>query len=142
MLVPFTLPGGLGAHKWLDRTLLDELTAEARRRSGAATATPLLLDGAGDVLEAAWAAVFASEQDTLLTPRADGRILPSISRARMLAAARAANRSRRTRPRSRSPASPPPTGSSSRARSARCRRCSTASPETRNGPPLARRDGP
>ncbi|MDO8187428.1 bifunctional anthranilate synthase component I family protein/class IV aminotransferase [Conexibacter sp. JD483] len=91
-LVPFTLPGGLGAHKWLDRDLLDELTAEARHQTGDADATPLLVDGAGNVLEASWAAVIAVTGETLLTAPADGRILPSVSRARLLAAARAAGR--------------------------------------------------
>ena len=92
VLVPFALPGGLGAHKWLDRDLLDELTAEARVLTGAASATPLLLDGAGNVLEAAWASVVAVQRSALVTPPADGRILPSVSRAALLAAARAAGR--------------------------------------------------
>lgn len=108
VLVPFTLPGGLGAHKWRDRELLDQLTAEAHARSGTANAAPLLLDGAGNVLEASWAAVVAierpaagtalprtdplaasTEHATLLTPPLDGRILPSVSRRRLLARARA-----------------------------------------------------
>ncbi|MDW5593718.1 chorismate-binding protein [Conexibacter stalactiti] len=86
-LVPFTLPGGLGGHKWLDRELLDQLTVEARQESGDAGATPLLLDGAGAVLEASWANVLAVEGDTLLTPPADGRILPGVTRALLLARA-------------------------------------------------------
>jgi para-aminobenzoate synthetase/4-amino-4-deoxychorismate lyase len=79
-LVPFTLPGGLGPHKWLDRDLLDALTAEARARAGNPQATPLLLDGGGAVLEAAWGNVFAVEGETLVTPPADGRILPGVTR--------------------------------------------------------------
>ena len=43
---PAVLPGGLGAHKWRDRRLLDEL-------SGRLDAVPLILDLDGDVLEAA-----------------------------------------------------------------------------------------
>ncbi|HMJ01972.1 MAG TPA: chorismate-binding protein [Conexibacter sp.] len=79
-LRPFTLPGGLGTHKWRDRRLLNALTA------GEAV-TPLLLDGDGDVLETAWGNVFALEGDALVTPPADGRILPGVTRAAVLAAA-------------------------------------------------------
>lgn len=89
-LVPFTLPGGLGAHKWLDRDLLATLTHDARERSGDAEATPLLLDGGGNVLEAAWGDVVAIEGETVLTPPADGRILPGVTRALLLERARAA----------------------------------------------------
>lgn len=83
-LAPFTLPGGLGAHKWRDRALLDAL---ARAADGA---TPLLVEGDGTVLEAAWGNVFALDGDRLWTPPADGRILPGVTRARLLAAATAA----------------------------------------------------
>jgi anthranilate/para-aminobenzoate synthase component I/branched-subunit amino acid aminotransferase/4-amino-4-deoxychorismate lyase len=82
-LVPFTLPGGLGAHKWHDRRLLDALAREA------AGATPLLLDGDGAVLEAAWASVFVLEGERLTTPPADGRLLPGVTRAALLDAAEA-----------------------------------------------------
>jgi para-aminobenzoate synthetase/4-amino-4-deoxychorismate lyase len=68
-LKPYTLPGGLGAHKWRDRRLLASLAA-----------TPLLLDADGTLLEAAWAAVLVRRDGVLYTPRADGRILPSTSR--------------------------------------------------------------
>ncbi|ADB49602.1 bifunctional chorismate-binding protein/class IV aminotransferase [Conexibacter woesei] len=81
VLAPFTLSGGLGAHKWLDRQLLDTLAQQA------GGATPLLLDGDGSVLEAAWANVFAIEEERLLTPPADGRILPGVTRALLLDAA-------------------------------------------------------
>jgi len=72
-LVPFLLPGGLGAHKWRDRRLLDELTARAEG------GVPLLVDADGHVLEAAWAAVVVVEAGRRITPPADGRILPSLS---------------------------------------------------------------
>ena len=78
-LEPFTLPGGLGAHKWRDRRLLDALSALAR---GAA---PLLIDTDGCVLEAAYANVWIVEGDGLITPPADGRILPGTVRAAILA---------------------------------------------------------
>ena len=55
--------------KWLDRDLLDALP----RRT-----TPLLFDADGTVLEAAWAAVWCGAA-AALTPRRDGRILPSTS---------------------------------------------------------------
>ncbi len=82
VLRPFTLPGGLGAHKWRDRGLLDALAA-----ADPDGATPLLLDGDGCVLEAAWGNVFALAGDVLTTPPADGRILPGVTRAAVLAAA-------------------------------------------------------
>lgn len=68
VLHPYTLPGGLGAHKWRDRTLVDALTQ-----------TPLLLDADGTVLEAGWANVLIRRSGILLRPRADGRILPGTS---------------------------------------------------------------
>ena len=68
MLHPYTLPGGLGAHKWRDRTLVDALTQ-----------TPLLIDADGTVLEAGWANVLIRRGGILLRPRADGRILPGTS---------------------------------------------------------------
>ena len=74
-LQPRVLAGGLGPHKWLDRPHgRDWLAVD--------------LDGA--VLEAAWANVWIEDRDgALLTPPADGRILPGITRARLLAGARA-----------------------------------------------------
>jgi para-aminobenzoate synthetase/4-amino-4-deoxychorismate lyase len=77
-LAPAVLPGGLGAHKWRDRRLLDEL---AQRLD----AVPLLLDLDGDVLEAAYANLFIVEGTHLITPPLDGRQLPGTVRARVLA---------------------------------------------------------
>ena len=68
VLHPYTLPGGLGAHKWRDRALVDALTQ-----------TPLLLDEDGTVLEAGWANVLIRRGGNLLRPRADGRILAGTS---------------------------------------------------------------
>jgi para-aminobenzoate synthetase / 4-amino-4-deoxychorismate lyase len=71
-LEPRALAGGLGPHKWLDRPHDPGWLA-------------LDLDGA--VLEAAWANVWIEAEDgALLTPPDDGRILPGITRARLLAA--------------------------------------------------------
>jgi para-aminobenzoate synthetase/4-amino-4-deoxychorismate lyase len=75
---PAVLPGGLGAHKWRDRRLVDELAARLN-------AVPLLVDLDGDVLEAAYANVFIVEGTHLITPPLDGRQLPGTVRARVLA---------------------------------------------------------
>jgi len=77
-LAPAVLPGGLGAHKWRDRDLLDELAVRL-------DAVPLLLDLDGDVLEAAYANLFIVEGTHLITPPLDGRQLPGTVRARVLA---------------------------------------------------------
>jgi para-aminobenzoate synthetase/4-amino-4-deoxychorismate lyase len=80
-LAPVVLPGGLGAHKWADRGLIDALSREG--------CTPLFCDLEGQVLEAGYAAVVIVEAGTLVVPPLDGRILPSVSRARLLRAAEA-----------------------------------------------------
>lgn len=74
-LTPVTVPGGLGAHKWRDRALLDSLGADP---------VPLLVDRDGSVLEAAWANVWLLRDGRLTTPPADGRILPGVTRAALL----------------------------------------------------------
>jgi para-aminobenzoate synthetase/4-amino-4-deoxychorismate lyase len=78
VLRPFVLPGGLGAHKWRDRTLLAALGALAPG------SVPLIVDGDGAVLEAAHANVWVVEGERLLTPPADGRLLPGVTRAELL----------------------------------------------------------
>jgi len=78
-LSPFVLPGGLGAHKWRDRRLLAALAART------AGTVPLLVDTDGLVLEASHANIWLVEHDTLITPPADGRILPGVTRAALLA---------------------------------------------------------
>jgi para-aminobenzoate synthetase / 4-amino-4-deoxychorismate lyase len=78
VLAPAVLPGGLGAHKWRDRRLLDELAWRV-------DAVPLIVDLDGDVLEAAYANVFVVEGTHLVTPPLDGRQLPGTVRARVLA---------------------------------------------------------
>jgi para-aminobenzoate synthetase/4-amino-4-deoxychorismate lyase len=81
----FVAEGGLGAHKWADRRLLEGLAAAAD-----ATEVPLLVDIGEEVLEAARGSVFLADGTSLRTPPADGRILPGIARRRALEAARAA----------------------------------------------------
>lgn len=79
------LEGGLGAHKWVDRALIEE--TEARLP---ADAVAVLVDHGGAVLEGLRANVFAVDGETLATPPADGRILPGIARRRVAKAAEAA----------------------------------------------------
>ena len=68
------LPGGLGAHKWVDRRLIDELSADGR--------VPLFCDLDGAVLEAGYAAVLIAVGDTILVPELDGRACSHRSPAR------------------------------------------------------------
>ena len=74
-----TLPGGLGAHKWADRSLLDD--AQAKLPTGALA---LILDDDGTALEVSRANIFAVRDGALFTPPLDGRILPGITRMRVL----------------------------------------------------------
>lgn len=78
-LVPRVVPGGLGAHKWVDRALL-ATTADRE---------PLVIDDDGSVLETARANLFAVHDDGLHTPALDGRLLPGTVRARVIEAAMA-----------------------------------------------------
>jgi para-aminobenzoate synthetase/4-amino-4-deoxychorismate lyase len=64
---PLLLAGGLGEHKWADRRILEGPEA-------------LICDLDGEVLEASSGSVFVVEGDALVTPRADGRILPGVTR--------------------------------------------------------------
>lgn len=75
----FTLAGGLGAHKWADRSLLDAAQIELGYDE-----LPLVVDEDGAVLEAARANLFAVRDGMLTKPPLDGRILPGITRARVL----------------------------------------------------------
>jgi para-aminobenzoate synthetase/4-amino-4-deoxychorismate lyase len=70
-LEPFVVPGGLGPHKWRDRRMLDARPGDP---------APLLIDSDGTVLEAAWGNVWMLDGATLITPPADGRILPGVTR--------------------------------------------------------------
>ncbi|HEY6730313.1 MAG TPA: aminotransferase class IV [Solirubrobacterales bacterium] len=77
-LRPHQVDGGLGCHKWADRAALPTPSpGEA----------PLLVDR-DDVLEAAWANVFAVRRGALFTPPLDGRILPGVTRATTIELAR------------------------------------------------------
>lgn len=79
-LVPRTVPGGLGGHKWVDRRLLATLSpADAEEHTEV-----LLVDIDGTVLETARGSLFVVHDDGVHTPRADGRILPGVARAAVL----------------------------------------------------------
>jgi len=69
--------GGLGRHKWRDRALLDDTQA----RVGG---LPLIVDADGELLEASRANLFAVRDGALFTPPLDGRILPGVTRGRVL----------------------------------------------------------
>lgn len=83
VLEPFVVPGGLGPHKWRDRRLLDIATRYRGAISGHEPG-PLLVDADGTVLEAAWGNIWLLEDDRLITPPTDGRILPGVTRAVLL----------------------------------------------------------
>jgi para-aminobenzoate synthetase / 4-amino-4-deoxychorismate lyase len=72
------VPGGLGAHKWADREPVDR----AEQHFGAAVA--LLVDEDGTVLEGSRGNIFLVARGAILTPSADGRILPGVTRGRVL----------------------------------------------------------
>ena len=75
-------PGWAGAHKWADRDWLEAREAELGE------VVPLILTPDGEVLEAGRANLFAVLDGTLVTPPADGRILPGTTRAATLDLAR------------------------------------------------------
>ena len=83
-LRPVSVAGGIGGHKYRDRRLLTALAAAA-----APDEQMLLTDETGELLETDRANVFAVIDGVLLTPPADGRLLPGTTRAAVLRAARA-----------------------------------------------------
>ncbi len=79
-----TVPGGIGAYKYRDRRLLAALIAREQLSPGQQL---LLTDETGELLETDRANVFAVMDGVLLTPPADGRLLPGTTRAAVLRAA-------------------------------------------------------
>jgi para-aminobenzoate synthetase / 4-amino-4-deoxychorismate lyase len=71
-------PDHLGAHKWADRDWLESVEADF------GDAVPLILTDDQEVLEAGRANLFIVTNGTLVTPPADGRILPGTARAATL----------------------------------------------------------
>jgi para-aminobenzoate synthetase / 4-amino-4-deoxychorismate lyase len=82
-LAPTVVPGGVGAHKWADRRLLERAEADL------APALPLIVDDDGSALEASRGNLFVAIGGTLVTPAADGRLLPGITRQRAIETAQA-----------------------------------------------------
>jgi para-aminobenzoate synthetase/4-amino-4-deoxychorismate lyase len=68
------VPGGHGAHKWVDRRGMEHPDGRPGQ---------LIRDG-DELLEAGWANIFAVREETLWTPAIDGRILPGTARAAVL----------------------------------------------------------
>ena len=82
-LRPATVVGGLGAHKWRDRSLTQRLGA------GLAPGEEIVIvDADGEVLETGAGNLFAVFAKRITTPRADHRLLPGVTRARVLELAR------------------------------------------------------
>jgi para-aminobenzoate synthetase/4-amino-4-deoxychorismate lyase len=77
VLRSLTIRGGLGAHKWADRRRVEPAEAEHG-------VVPLVVDADGSVLEGSRGNVFVVVDGALVTPRADGRILPGVTRGRVL----------------------------------------------------------
>jgi para-aminobenzoate synthetase / 4-amino-4-deoxychorismate lyase len=82
-LEPLVVAGGLGAHKWRDRRRL-EVAARYRGTISWHERAALLVDADGTVLEVAWGNIWVLDGDSLITPPADGRILPGVTRALLL----------------------------------------------------------
>lgn len=85
VLRPVVVPGGWGSHKWADRHALD-----AAPGPWSPVCDPLLVDEDSTVLETGRANVFVVRGGVVTTPPADGRILPGVMRARVIAALRSA----------------------------------------------------
>jgi len=81
-LAPVAVPGGIGPHKWADRRLLERAEADV------GPAVPLVVESDGAVLEGSRGSLFLVDGGTLVTPPADGRLLPGITRAQTIEAAR------------------------------------------------------
>jgi para-aminobenzoate synthetase/4-amino-4-deoxychorismate lyase len=77
-LDPVTVPGGIGPHKWADRRLLEQAEAAV------SPALPLVVDADGAALETSRGSLFLVSGGALVTPPADGRLLPGITRAQTI----------------------------------------------------------
>jgi para-aminobenzoate synthetase / 4-amino-4-deoxychorismate lyase len=79
--VEHRVAGGLGEHKWLDRSLVDTW-----RDPGDPDTDALLVDEESHLLETGRGNVFVVRDGVVSTPPLDGRILPGVVRARVVAA--------------------------------------------------------
>jgi branched-subunit amino acid aminotransferase/4-amino-4-deoxychorismate lyase len=76
-VAPVAVPGGIGAHKWADRRLIEAAEAQV--------GSPLLVDANdGAVLEGARSNLFVVTAGAVITPPADGRLLPGTTRAQVI----------------------------------------------------------
>jgi para-aminobenzoate synthetase/4-amino-4-deoxychorismate lyase len=75
-LKPVLVPGGIGQYKWRDRRLLDTLDD--------GHSIPLILDAGEDVLEAGRMNLWLLEGHRIVTPHADERLLPGVTRTLLL----------------------------------------------------------
>jgi para-aminobenzoate synthetase / 4-amino-4-deoxychorismate lyase len=75
--------GGLGAHKWRDRSLTERLGAGLEPRQEI-----VIVDG-DEILETGAGNLFAVFANRITTPPADHRLLPGVTRTRVLELARA-----------------------------------------------------
>jgi para-aminobenzoate synthetase / 4-amino-4-deoxychorismate lyase len=66
----------LGDHKWADRSMVAPLESDR--------SVPLILDEDETVLEASRANLFIVEEGAIVTPPADGRLLPGVTRQRVI----------------------------------------------------------
>ena len=82
-LRPVAVADGLGAHKWRDRSLIERLGA------GLDPGVELVIVDGGEVLETGAGNLFAVFANRITTPPADHRLLPGVTRARVLELARA-----------------------------------------------------
>jgi para-aminobenzoate synthetase / 4-amino-4-deoxychorismate lyase len=79
--------GGLGRHKLSDRRRIDQLGAAAGG-PGSSALTVLIADRDGELLEASWGNLWLIDGAHLVTPPADGRLLPGITRRLLLQVSR------------------------------------------------------
>ena len=81
------VPGGLGRHKLSDRRLIDQLSTTGGGAAGAGD-TVVIADRGDELLEAGWGNLWLIEGTRLITPPADGRLLPGITRRLLLQVSR------------------------------------------------------
>jgi para-aminobenzoate synthetase/4-amino-4-deoxychorismate lyase len=83
-VAPIAVPGGIGPHKWADRRLLDQAGEQL------APAVPLVVDAEdGAALESSRGSLFVVREGVVVTPPADGRLLPGITRTQAIEVVRA-----------------------------------------------------
>lgn len=84
MLVPTVIEGGLGAHKWRDRSIIDRRRAELGLGD---TSHLLITDADGTVLETESGSFVALVDGALVSPPPDGRLLAGVTVALVFAMA-------------------------------------------------------